>query len=88
MPLDRVPPNDALAEQSVLGGMLMSKDAIADVVEVLRTADFYQPAHQTIFDAVLSLYGGGEPVDAVTLARLCSAPGTCSAWAARPTCTR
>ncbi|TXH43579.1 MAG: replicative DNA helicase [Actinobacteria bacterium] len=68
VPLDRVPPNDALAEQSVLGGMLMSKDAIADVVEVLRTADFYQPAHQTIFDSVLSLYGGGEPVDAVTLA--------------------
>ena len=45
-PDDRVPPQDVHAEQSVLGGMLLSKDAIADVVEVLRGADFYRPAHE------------------------------------------
>ncbi|HEV8559006.1 MAG TPA: replicative DNA helicase [Actinophytocola sp.] len=66
--LDRQPPQDQAAEQSVLGGMLLSKDAIADVVEVLRSADFYRPAHQIIFDAVLDLYGRGEPADAVTVA--------------------
>ena len=44
---DRTPPQDLAAEQSVLGGMLLSKDAIADVVEVLRRRDFYRPAHQT-----------------------------------------
>ena len=48
---DRQPPQDVAAEQSVLGGMLLSKDAIADVVEVLHGNDFYRPAHQVIFDS-------------------------------------
>ncbi len=64
---DRMPPQDNDAEQSVLGAMMLSKDAIADVVEVLRGTDFYKPAHETIFDAVLDLYGRGEPVDPVTI---------------------
>ncbi len=57
---DRQPPQDLTAEQSVLGGMLLSKDAIADVVEVLRPDDFYRPAHQTVYDCILDLYGRGE----------------------------
>jgi replicative DNA helicase len=65
---DRTPPNDVAAEQSVLGAMLLSKDAIADVVEVLREGDFYRPAHQVIYATVLDLYGRGEPADAVTVA--------------------
>jgi replicative DNA helicase len=65
---DRQPPQDVAAEQSVLGGMLMSKDAIADVVEVLHGADFYRPAHQVVFDCILDLYGRGEPADAITVA--------------------
>src|SRR4051795_2886255 len=64
---DRTPPQDMDAEQSVLGAMLSSKDAIADVVEVLRGTDFYRPAHELIYDAVLDLYGRGEPVDAITV---------------------
>jgi replicative DNA helicase len=64
---DRQPPSDAVAEQSVLGGMLLSKDAIADVVEVLASDDFYRPAHQAIFDCILDLYGRGEPADPVTV---------------------
>ena len=66
--LDRTPPQDVAAEQSVLGAMLLSKDAIADVVEVLRGNDFYRPAHELVYDAVLDLYGRGEPADAVTVA--------------------
>jgi replicative DNA helicase len=65
--LDRQPPQDLAAEQSVLGGMMLSKDAIADVVEVLRPGDFYRPAHQSVYDCVLDLYGRGEPADAVTV---------------------
>ena len=65
---DRTPPNDIAAEQSVIGAMLLSKDAIADVVEVVREGDFYRPAHQTIYSAILDLYGKGEPADAVTVA--------------------
>jgi len=64
---DRQPPQDVQAEQSVLGGMLLSKDAIADVVEVLRAGDFYRPAHQIVYDTVLDLYGRGEPADPVTV---------------------
>ena len=62
-----LPPQDVAAEQSVLGGMMLSKDAIADVVEALRPNDFYRPAHQAIYEAVLDLYGRGEPVDAITV---------------------
>ena len=62
-----MPPQDEGAEQSVLGAMLLSKDAIADVVEVVRGSDFYRPAHELIYDAVLDLYGRGEPVDAITV---------------------
>jgi replicative DNA helicase len=64
----RQPPQDPAAEQSVLGGMLLSKDAIADVLEKLRPGDFYRPAHQNVYDAILDLYGRGEPADAVTVA--------------------
>ena len=65
---DRTPPQNIAAEQSVLGGMLLSKDAIADVVEALRPTDFYRPAHQIICEAILDLYGRGEPADAITVA--------------------
>jgi replicative DNA helicase len=64
----RQPPQDNAAEMSVLGGMLLSKDAIADVLERLRPGDFYRPAHQNVYDAILDLYGRGEPADAVTVA--------------------
>ncbi|WP_112232740.1 replicative DNA helicase [Lentzea atacamensis] len=64
---DRQPPQDLGAEQSVLGGMLLSKDAIADVVESLGTIDFYRPAHQAVFEAILHLYGKGEPADPITV---------------------
>ncbi len=74
--LDRTPPQDVAAEQSVLGGMLLSKDAIADVVEVLRPGDFYRPAHQTVYDAVIDLYGRGEPADPVTVAAELTRAGT------------
>lgn len=64
----RQPPQDFNAEQSVLGGMLLSKDAIADVVEKLRPTDFYRPNHQLVYDVILDLFGRGEPADAVTVA--------------------
>ncbi len=65
---DRVPPQDNAAEQSVLGAMLLSKDAIADASEAVTGTDFYRPAHEVIFDAVIDLYGRGEPADPVTVA--------------------
>ncbi|MBU6147043.1 MAG: replicative DNA helicase [Actinomycetales bacterium] len=64
----RTPPQDSAAEQCVLGAMLLSKDAIAEVVETLRGRDFYRPAHECAFEVILDLYSRGEPADAVTLA--------------------
>jgi replicative DNA helicase len=65
---ERTPPHDVAAEQCVLGGMLLSKDAISDVIEVIRPQDHYRPAHQIIHEVVLDLYGRGEPADAITVA--------------------
>ncbi|GAA4773753.1 MULTISPECIES: replicative DNA helicase [Microbacterium] len=64
---ERTPPHDLIAEQSTLGGMLLSKDAVADVIEALRGADFYVPKHEVIFEAILSLYSHGEPTDVVAV---------------------
>ena len=65
--MDRVPPHDLLAEQSTLGGMLLSADAVADVTETVRGIDFYLPKHELIFDAVLALYSHGEPTDVIAV---------------------
>ncbi len=64
----RVPPNDLQAEESLLGAMLLSRDAIASAVESCRTEDFYRPAHGHIFEAICSLYAQGEPADPITVA--------------------
>jgi replicative DNA helicase len=65
----RIPPHNLEAEQSLLGSMLLSRDAITAAVEARVTADdFYKPAHGHIFEAVWSLYEQGEPVDPVTVA--------------------
>ncbi|HEX3425601.1 MAG TPA: replicative DNA helicase [Acidimicrobiales bacterium] len=67
-PAGRVPPHNLQAEESLLGAMLLSRDAIAAAVEVCSADDFYKPAHGHVFDAICSLYGHGEPADPVTVA--------------------
>jgi replicative DNA helicase len=65
----RIPPHNLQAEESVLGAMLLSREAIGHVSEQgLSPADFYRPAHQHIFDAIRALYSSGGPVDTVTVA--------------------
>lgn len=63
----RVPPHNIEAEQSVLGAMLLDKDAITNVNEVLRGDEFYKESHRLLFDAILELYNRDEPVDMITL---------------------
>ncbi len=65
---ERTPPHDLAAEQCVLGGMMLSKDAISDVLDVIKAHDYYRPAHQIVHEVILDLYGRGEPADAVTVA--------------------
>ncbi len=64
----RVPPHNLEAEESLLGAMLLSRDAIAVAIERCSVGDFYKPSHGHVFSAVVSLYGRGEPADAVTVA--------------------
>jgi replicative DNA helicase len=64
---ERTPPHDLLAEQSAIGGMLLSKDAVADVVETVRGIDFYIPKHEVVFEAILTLYSHGEPTDVIAV---------------------
>jgi replicative DNA helicase len=63
----RVLPNDLLSEQSTLGGMLLSQEAIAEVFEYVKGDDFYAPKHETIFNAIMALYSKGEPTDVITV---------------------
>ncbi|WP_027339652.1 replicative DNA helicase [Halonatronum saccharophilum] len=65
--LDRVPPNSLDAEKSTLGSMLLDRDAIAKVIEILKSDDFYRQAHSIIFNAINRLFDKGEPVDLVTI---------------------
>lgn len=65
---ERVPPQDLEAEQSVLGGMLLSKDAITDVTGILKGHEYYRPAHETIHAVICDLYNNGEPADPITVA--------------------
>jgi replicative DNA helicase len=63
----RVPPRNEEAEEAVLGAMLISPSAIASVVEVVNSSDFYKASHGKIYRAALELFAKGEPVDAITL---------------------
>ena len=86
---ERTPPHDMAAEQCVLGGMLLSKDAISDVIEVIRPDDYYRPAHQIVHEAILDLYGRGEPADAVTVSDRADQARRAGPRRRRPaTCTR
>ncbi len=65
--LKRITPHSLEAEQSVIGSMLMDKDAIAVAAEILTAEDFYQKQYALVFDAIISLFGQDKPVDLVTL---------------------
>ncbi len=66
--LQRATPHNLEAEESLLGAMLLSKDAIADAIEICQSTDFYKPSHQHIFEALTSAFARGDPADTVTIA--------------------
>lgn len=65
--IQRIPPNSLEAEQSVLGAMLLDREAISAATELINGEDFYREAHKEIFEAVVEIYDKGEPVDLITL---------------------
>lgn len=64
---ENVPPQDVSAERATLGAMLLSRDAIGDISDILTGPDFYQPRHELIFDTILQLHGKGQAVDVLTV---------------------
>ncbi len=64
---NRVPPHDLEAEECVLAACLVSRDALADIIELVKPTDFYRPANQVIFATIAALFGRGDPVDAITV---------------------
>jgi replicative DNA helicase len=84
LPAIRVPPHNLQAEQSLLGAMLLSRDAIASAVETCSAADFYKPAHGHVYDAITSLYSQGEPADPLTVADVLGRAGLLDAIGGLP----
>ena len=66
-PAGRIPPHNLEAEESLLGAMLLSRDAIASAMEICKPEDFYKSSHGHIFSAITSLFSQGEPADWVTV---------------------
>ena len=63
----RIPPNDSQAEQAVLGAMLVDKDAVLTIIEILKPADFYRTEHEEIYSAIIDLYNQGSAIDILTV---------------------
>jgi replicative DNA helicase len=82
--IDRNPPYSIEAEQSVLGAMMLSREAVADITEVLQTGDFYKDAHAKIFEVARSLYAKGDPIDPLTIAETLRTQGDLEAVGDRP----
>ncbi len=74
--LQRIPPYNIEAEESLLGAMLISRDAVASVLEIVKSDDFYRKQNQIIFDSILELYSKGEPSDPITIADHLKKKGT------------
>jgi replicative DNA helicase len=66
--LERIPPYNIEAEESLLGSMLISRDAIVSVMEIVDEEDFYRKSNQEIFNTIMELYIKGEPADPITIA--------------------
>jgi replicative DNA helicase len=73
--LNKIPPYNIEAEQSVLGAMLIDKDAIISAVEILKKNDFYRENHREIFDAILDMFDKGQPIDIITVSEKLNGSG-------------
>lgn len=74
--IGRIPPHSIEAEQSVLGAMILDKEAINTAIEIIRPDDFYKEANKEIFEAILVLFNKNEPVDLITLSEELKRRGT------------
>jgi len=75
-PIERIPPHNIDAEQSLLGSMMISEEAISAVAEIVKIEDFYRQAHANVYEAILRLWSRGEPADPITVAEELKANGS------------
>ena len=64
---NRLPPQNIEAEQSILGSLMLSKEAIIKIADMVKPKDFYHPAHETIYETIIDLYENREPIDILSL---------------------
>src|SRR3989344_1184339 len=64
----KVPPQDLDAEMSVLGALMLDKNAIVKIADTLKPADFYDPRHQKIYETIINLFAKSQPIDLLTVA--------------------
>jgi replicative DNA helicase len=83
-PAERVPPHNVEAEQSLLGSMFLSVDAVENVMPLIEAEDFYRPAHQKIYAAIKHLHLRGEAVDQITVAARLESTGELDAAGGKP----
>ena len=76
IPFSRIPPHNIDAEQSVLCGMLLDREAVTFATEILKSDDFYRPDHKEIFEGMIELYKKAQPIDLITLANKLQERGT------------
>ncbi len=81
---DKVPPHNIEAEQSLLGAMLISPDAISEILEFLGADAFYTEAHRKIYETIIELYAKGEPVDPITLSEALTSRGYLEVCGGKP----
>ncbi|MHB1136758.1 MAG: DnaB-like helicase N-terminal domain-containing protein, partial [Coriobacteriia bacterium] len=81
---ERVPPHNNEAEQSVLGSMFLSQDAVENCLALVEAEDFYRPQHQRIFGAIRDLHQRGEAVDQITVAARLESGGDLDAAGGKP----
>jgi replicative DNA helicase len=65
--IEKIPPQSLEAEMSLLGSILLDKDAMLKIADVVQSEDFYKNAHARIFEAIIDLYQKNEPIDLLTL---------------------
>ncbi len=65
--MGKLPPQATDLEEAVLGALMIEKDALSAVVDILKPESFYKEAHQRIYSAILTLFGNSEPIDLLTV---------------------
>ncbi len=74
--LGKLPPQAIDLEETVLGAILLERDALSDIIDILTPESFYKDSHAKIFEAIIQLFLASEPIDMLTVTNQCRKNGT------------